>query len=295
MKNEITFSIIIPTFNRAGFIEKTIRSVLNQTFSNFEVIVVDDGSTDNTKVIVSQIIDPRLSYHKKENEERGAARNYGGRIAKGSYITFFDSDDLLYPNHLATAIDTIKKYNFPEWLHLGYEILAPKNELLKRVNNLQGNVNKKLINGNFLSCNSVFLRNDIANENPFNEDRSLSALEDWELWLRIGSKYKIHYCNTVTSAIINHELRSVLEPQTNKLLNRVNSLMKYVLENSEIVSFYKKDINKFKASCFTYIALHTALTKKNRSTTIKYLLKGIKENPSSLFSRRFLAILKHFI
>ncbi len=294
MKSDVAFSIIIPTYNRANFIEKTIQSALDQTFLNFEVIVVDDGSTDNTEIVVSQIKDSRLFYHKKENAERGAARNYGRKLAKGFYITFFDSDDLLYPNHLETAWKIIQKYNSPEWLHLGYEIITPQNKLLKSVNNLAGDLNRSLINGNFLSCNSIFIRNDIAEENPFNEDRSLSALEDWELWLRMASKYKIHNCKTVTSAIINHDLRSVLETQTDKLINRVNSLMKYVLTNSEVTTFYKKDFHKFKASCFTYIALHIALTKKDRLLTVKYLLKGIVENPNCIFTRRFLATIKHF-
>ena len=90
------FSVIIPTFNRADFIGKTVESVLRQTFTDFEIIVIDDGSTDNTAEIIAPIIDERLTYHFKQHEERAAARNAGTKLARGEYVTFLDSDDLLY-------------------------------------------------------------------------------------------------------------------------------------------------------------------------------------------------------
>ena len=79
----ILFSIVVPTYNREKFIVKTIQSLLNQTYNNFELLIIDDGSTDNTEKVVREIEDQRIQYHQKENGERGAARNYGAKLAKG--------------------------------------------------------------------------------------------------------------------------------------------------------------------------------------------------------------------
>jgi glycosyltransferase involved in cell wall biosynthesis len=96
MNGEIAFSIIIPTYNRAEIIGKTIESALGQTFQNFEIIVVDDGGTDNTEEVIQAFYSPKLSYYKKENAERAAARNFGAARGKGNYVTFLDSDDILF-------------------------------------------------------------------------------------------------------------------------------------------------------------------------------------------------------
>ncbi len=99
-KFEPIFSVIIPTYNRAHLVTRSIQSVLNQTFSQFELIVVDDGSTDNTDAEVKSIKDIRIRYIYQENRGRSAARNTGVTHAKGLYITFLDSDDEALPEWL---------------------------------------------------------------------------------------------------------------------------------------------------------------------------------------------------
>src|SRR5687767_2314894 len=105
------FSVIIPTYNRAGFIIEAVDTVLQQTYPEFEVIVVDDGSIDNTAEVIAGKYgsESRVRYFYKQNEERAAARNFGLRQASGEYAVFFDSDDLMKPHYLATLsgiIDT---------------------------------------------------------------------------------------------------------------------------------------------------------------------------------------------
>lgn len=295
MENKILFSIIIPTYNRADFIKKSMESVLNQTYPYFELIVVDDGSTDNTEEVVKSIADTRVQYYKKKNEERGAARNYGFSKSSGDYIVFFDSDDLLYPHHLKSAYDLILKNAHPKWFHLGYEIKSDNNQLLKIENAIRINPNLDLIKGNFLSCNAVFLSADIAKKFPFNQDRNMAALEDWDLWLRIASKYKIILSDQITSSIINHTNRSVLITDKSKLEKRFEVFLNNILSNESITNFYRGHIHLLKCSCYTYISLHIALTKKDKKTAINYLLKGINSNPLFLFERRFLAIIKHLL
>jgi len=294
MQSDVTFSVIIPTYNRAGFIRKTIQSVLDQSFGNFEIIVVDDGSTDNTEELLQSIDDERLIYFRKTNEERAVARNTGAKRSRGTYVTFLDSDDLLYPEHLETAWKTISATG-GVFVHLGYEIRNARTSATRKIVPPRGELNRQLIAGNFLSCHAVFLRRDVALANPFNEDRRLSALEDWELWLRIATQYPIQYSPQVTSAVIDHDERSVLQTDPEKLIERVSLLLKYVLGNSEVTAYYRSALSQFKSSCYTYIALHVALTKRNRGKALRYLLKGIAESPQALTKRRFLAIIKHLL
>ena len=110
-KRRPAFSIIIPTFNRATLVLGAIQSVLDQTFADFELIVVDDGSTDNTREVIESINDPRLRYIRQENKGVSAARNTGVATSNGKYITFLDSDDEVLPTwleHFAQAFNQDK-------------------------------------------------------------------------------------------------------------------------------------------------------------------------------------------
>lgn len=108
----IPVSIVIPTFNSAAFVGETINSVLNQSFGDFELIIVDDGSSDNTLNVCRQFDDPRISIiEHKNNQGCSAARNTGLRCASGKYIYFLDSDDLMTPKMLAILYKNAEKFN----------------------------------------------------------------------------------------------------------------------------------------------------------------------------------------
>jgi glycosyltransferase involved in cell wall biosynthesis len=275
-----------------------VKTVLAQKYQDFELIIVDDGSTDNTGDIVSDIIlnypAQRIRYIQQENGERGAARNRGLRAAKGSYVTFFDSDDLLYPNHLSTAHEFATNNTAAQFIHLRYDIRNENSKITGVAPEFHNSPGKKLIVGNFLSCNGVILKKELALANPFNEDRELSGLEDWELWLRLSVQVPLYWVNVITSSIYNHTERSVVLTDPKKLITRGEKLIYYVTSKEEICSFYnKKDIRKFKSSCYSYIALHIALTRRFKTLALKYLLKSISFNSKSILSRRFVATIKY--
>ena len=286
------FSVIIPTFNRANFIEKTIKSVLNQTFADFEVIVVDDGSTDRTGEIVKNIGDKRVVYHFKANEERAAARNAGTLLSKGKYVTFFDSDDALYENHLAKAVEMIEKYRQPEWFHLGYEIKDENGRVFSKFDGLPKTANDVLIEGNHLSCRGVFLRRDIAENFPFNPIRELSGTEDYELWLRLASRFPLYCDNSVTSAIIQHDSRSVVNTNREKLIERIDIFENSLLADEKFVAKYADRLAEFQANNRIYIALHLALAKNQRVEAAKYLLKSLSLSRTALSQRGFYGTIK---
>lgn len=103
------FSIILPTYNRASLLREAIRSVVQQTYTNWELIVVDDGSTDDTREVVAAFGDDRIRYYFQPNRERAASRNRGVALARGQYCCFLDDDDLFTASHLETLYQLIEK------------------------------------------------------------------------------------------------------------------------------------------------------------------------------------------
>ena len=104
------FSIIIPVYNKETFLENTIKSVLQQSFTDFELIIINDGSTDNSESKIKSFSDPRITYLKKENGGVSTARNLGIEMAAASYITFIDADDYWYPNFLEEMVSSIEQF-----------------------------------------------------------------------------------------------------------------------------------------------------------------------------------------
>jgi glycosyltransferase involved in cell wall biosynthesis len=294
IKNEIFFSIVVPTYNRGDLIAKTIGSLLAQEHQGFEILVIDDGSTDDTEDVIKNINSQKIVYHKIKNSERGFARNYGARLAKGDYINFFDSDDLALPNHLSVARKTILTKNFPEVFHLDYEVKNTDSSLEKSNIGKAELANGKLLHGNILSCNGVFLKKEIALQFPFRELRTLSASEDWDLWLRLSVRYQIHLIPEVTSYIVNHQQRSVMMFNEESSLSRTNELIESIKSDEIFISTYPGAINIIKAHMLSYMSLHAAMAG-HKKRAFRYLVSSLKVNFKELFTRRFLAIIKHLV
>ncbi len=293
MNPEVTFSIIVPTYNRANLISETIESVLEQTYFNFELIVVDDGSTDNTQEVVQPLLkDVRVRYCKMENSERGAARNFGTYKSRGDYVTFLDSDDIFLPWHLSTAVQRIKLINYPPVFHLNYEIVGAEGQI--NFVHLPSPVNEKLLEGNFLSCMGVFLKRDFALENLFDEDRKLSGSEDYELWMRIATQVPIITFPEITSRLINHNERSVNLVDPQKLVTRISLLERKVKDNREFVKKFGKNVAIFSSYCSLYLALHLALCGQ-RWQSLKCLMLTARQYLPAVFNYRFIVVIKKIV
>jgi glycosyltransferase involved in cell wall biosynthesis len=290
-------TIVIPTYNRAHLIEHTLKSVLQQSCDDFEVIIIDDGSTDNTEEIIQRYLSEKVQYHRIPNSERGAARNRGTELAKGDYINWFDSDDEMLPNHVASAKELASHQ--PEVLNLMYQI---KDSVSGKITPVQASYSENqkqrknfLIEGNYLACNPVIVRRDIALQNPFIEDRALSASEDYELWLRLLAKYPFHQSNEITSLLIQHDERSV-NTMTNpdKLETRFLSFLKYIDENGELKDFLGNDYSYFVMRNYLILAVDLAYNGHKRKGFF-YLKKAFRQHKSAPKQRVFWATLKHLI
>lgn len=293
MDEKIFFSIIVPTYNRAHLIEKTLASLQKIDYPFFEIIVVDDGSTDNTADVMEKIRDGKTQYFKKNNAERAAARNFGAQKAKGDYVNFFDSDDIAYGNHLSEAASLIHKRSRPEFFHLAFERMVPGGIPIPMANHFTGEtINQKMLFGNPFGCNGVFVRKDIFLQHLFNENRKLSASEDYELWTRLAARYPLYYSNIITSVLIEHDERSVLNVDRKVLEDRINTLISNLQADEAVMKKYGKEFNKIKMECNSYIALHLAAKPGSKMAGVKYLLKAIADSPVLFLRRRFYAVVK---
>ncbi len=292
--SELLFSVVIPTYNRAGFILKTIQSVLAQTYQNFEIIIVDDGSTDNTEEVIKPFLSSKIKYFKIPNSERAAARNYGMKRTSGDYITFLDSDDIYYQDYLFNAKNALIGFNYPAFFHLAYESKSGLTGKTLKKYSVKSDDVYSLIKGNHLSCIGVFLKKEATINYAFNEDRHLSGSEDWELWLRLAAKFGLKTDSRISSALISHDSRSVFDYDEEELLNRKNLALHYSFEDPEVKKVFGKYRRKMDAYCDTYISLHLALSLENRQA-VKYLFQAIRYYPMVFFTKRTAAIAKYLL
>lgn len=288
------FSIIIPTYNRAHLITKTLDSIKNQLFKDFEVLIIDDGSTDNTFEVVQPYLNEHFQYFIKENAERAAARNYGTQRAKGEYVCWFDSDDIMYSNHLEEAKKVIDSNNIPSIIALPFEIKNNNGTTLKKFYYKQP-INGRLHKGNPFACNPVFVKRIIALENPFNEIRTLSGSEDYELWLRLAAIHSIFCGETITSSLIQHDERSVLTmTNANKLIDRFETFISLVEKNVKTKEWLGNRFYYLKMKNFLWLAVDLAANNHKKEAK-RFLINALKTNKNCLFQKTFYATIKHLI
>ncbi len=186
------FSAIIPTYNRKPFLKKAIDSVLSQTFSDIEIIIIDDGSTDGTKEFISNYRDRRIIYKYQKNHGVSKARNEALKIARGKYIAFLDSDDWWLPGKLKRAHEYIKKYPDTKIFHTE-EVWYREGKLLnqkKKHKKPSGFVYKNALSLCCISISTAVLKREVF-EKQGAFDENLEACEDYDFWLRATNKFKV--------------------------------------------------------------------------------------------------------
>ncbi len=192
-------SVIIPTYNRAYCLKRSIESVLAQTYNDLELIIVDDGSTDHTKEIVSQMADPKIRYVYQEHSGACFARNRGINEANGEYIAFQDSDDYWHPMKLEMQMECMCQEQ-ADIVFCAFERIDCDNQYLNRI---PDNLNQSsgfidiftILPGNICSTQTILLKKECFTKNRFNEE--LRRLQEWELMIRLIQQYKVYFYNKV--------------------------------------------------------------------------------------------------
>ena len=279
-------SVIIPTYNRADYIAETIESVLGQTYDNIEIIVIDDGSTDNTAEIVRGF-GRKVRYVWQENSERGASRNHGLRLAKGEFIAFLDSDDLWLPEKAAEAVDYLKAHPAVGLVCTDAMQIDEKGRETRRIRARGhcGQVTDKLLQNNFVIMPTHLARTSVVKRiGGFREERELSGSEDWEMWVRLSlvaelaylpkvtAKYRVHTANTMSSAA-----------GMQRSMARAAELFR---TSDQLSPSHKRNLERMDAN----IALVNAInycSQRDRRTSVRLLAEAVSTDPRSLIDPRF--------
>jgi glycosyltransferase involved in cell wall biosynthesis len=221
-------ALIIPTFNRGYCLSSTIQSVLQQTYFNWTLTIIDDGSTDNTKEVVESFNDPRINYVYQENAERSAARNNGIVHSETNWICFLDSDDEYSSNHLSTLVEFIEKENpSPGLIATGLLIDNGKARIKKDFLDLQANILDE-IGRKFLIPSQVCVHSTILSNEKF--DPRFRLWEDTHLWLRIAAQYPVYQIEKYTVTQHVHSEGTVVQGMKKVRVVEVNQYVSAILD-----------------------------------------------------------------
>lgn len=188
-------SVVIPTRNRAQYILRSLDSVFAQTFTNYEIVVVNDGSTDNTKELLTPLIQKgSIRYEWQEAKGVSAARNYGVRLARAPYIAFLDSDDLFLPTKLEKQISIFSKDKELGFVHCSFSKFDDEGHDLgvRDTSRFQGQIypNMLLEWSVLMAMPCMLMRADVLKE-VGGFDEQMTWAEDLDLWRRIARRYRV--------------------------------------------------------------------------------------------------------
>jgi len=270
----IFFSVIIPVYNRAHLIGETIDTVLAQTYPQFEIIIVDDGSKDDIKAVLDKNYpnETRLHFFRKQNEERGAARNFGLKQASGDYAVFFDSDDFMKPHYLQTLHNIITEHPDVKLLAAKYNYdNNGKTEVHPFLESLpEGWHDRDLfLKGNILACNYAIKIKDHS-FSYFPEERELASMEDWLFLLENLSDKKIFIKNETCITMRQHDERSMSDNQ--KVIEARKKATAWALTKLQLSEADKKTLI---AWSHYFYGIHEYLDHKRRAA-MNEAMKAIK-------------------
>lgn len=247
MNNSPLVSIITPIFNGEKYILETIQSVLNQTYTNWELIIVDNKSTDNSAEILNSIDDERIKAISLEYNSGGPARprNIGVENAKGEYIAFLDADDVWVPNKLEDHLKFMIKDNL-NFSSTSAKYIDEQSKSVMKMNKFKNHLRKfrtynleNLLKYKFIYTSSVMIKKNIL-EHKFNEEKNCISVEDYYLWLQVlnnpNTKYGFLHKELLLYRIVSNSVsdRTTIGKQEAKSLFYS---LKFIIENDRYELF----------------------------------------------------------
>lgn len=268
------FSVVIPTFNRARLVTGAIESVLEQELDDFEVVVVDDGSTDGTAELLGERFgsERRVRRVAQPHAERAAARNRGLREALGEFVVFLDSDDRLHANHLSVLATAIARMPDANFLATRYELVRDgvhrPSDLARIPDGWHGL--SIVLRGNPFACN-VCVRRSNPNLVPFRETSRYES-EDWVFLVQNLSRDRIWLCPEVTVEMIDHESRT-MRGDPASLAESKMAAVRWLEGNAELS---KRDMRLLEGHAHRFCALHEHLAGR-RAAAARELVRAIRD------------------
>lgn len=294
----MSISVVVPVFNGEKTIEETINSILNQTFQDIEVIIINDGSTDATLETIKKISDSRIKIFSYPNAGLSASRNRGISQAKGEYISFIDADDLWTSDKLESQWQALQKNPQAAVAYSWTDYIDESSKFLKsgRRIKVNGDAFSKLLITNFLENGSNPLIRQNALEKVGGFDESLPAAEDKDMWLRLAANYEfvcvekpqILY-RTSTSSMSTNLKRQ--EAASLKVIERSFSYPK-----AEKLQHLKKQSISHLYQYLTFKAIEAPAQQRQTLTAVYFWWNWIKNNPAVVKNKQvmIIAVLKIF-
>ena len=283
-------SVVIPVFNGEKTLQETIASVLNQTFSDLELLVIDDGSQDATPDVLAGVRDPRVRVFSRPHSGASSSRNYGISQAQGEMISFLDADDLWTPDKLTAQLKALEAnpqaavaYSWTDFIDESGRLLWPGQHITAN-----GDVYARLLISNFIENGSNPLIRIQAVLEVGGYDVSLDSFEDWDLWLRLAKRFHFvtvpmphvlyRYTSVSKSAnVLNHEAKGLKAialayartPESLQHLKRRSYAWVYEYLTSKVLDCYRE--------------------RTKGRIAIRFLWKALRCNPALLMRARFMA------
>ncbi len=294
MEQDILFSVIVPTYNRANLILKTLNSVFKQSYTNYEIIVVDNGSTDNTLEILATLENEKKIkiIRNPINEERSVSRNLGMKAANGHFLTLLDSDDIMYENNLMNAFEFHKSNPTIHFFHNLYHLIDTNGNVIYKYRFPDNkNAIQSIANGNFLSCIGIFMSREIYTNYKFETNPIIIGSEDWELWIRILAKNKLGRINKINNGIVHHPGRSITTYSLESIIFRKKFIINQITNNTDLHNVYRKYIANINSWSHLFAA-SMANSGGMYSEARRYLGIAFRNQFLLIFNRKFLRILQ---
>ncbi|MGB3642819.1 MAG: glycosyltransferase [Rivularia sp. (in: cyanobacteria)] len=287
----MSISVIIPVFNGEKTIEETINSILNQTFKDIEIIIINDGSTDATLEIIKNISDSRIKIFSYPNAGLSASRNRGIDRAKGEYISFIDADDLWTPDKLELQWQALQSNPQAAVAYSWTDYIDESSKFLKsgRRIKINGDAFSKLLITNFLENGSnPLIRQEALEIGGF--DESLPAAEDKDMWLRLAANYEfacvekpqILYRTSTTSMSTNLKRQEIASL---KVIERGFSYPK-----AEKLQHLKKQSLSHLYQYLTFKAIEAPPKQRQTLTAVYFWWNCIKNNPALVRNKQVMII-----
>ena len=288
----MSISVIIPVFNGEKTIQETIDSILNQTFQNIELIIINDGSTDSTVQIINNISDSRIKLFSYANGGLSTSRNRGISLAQGEYISFIDADDLWTPDKLESQWQALQENPQADVAYSWTDYIDESSNFLKSGRRIKANGDafSKLLLFNFLENGSNPLIRQKALEKVGDFDRSICTAGDKDMWLRLAANYnfvcvekpQILYRISTNSMSTNLKRQ---EAASLKVLERAFSNPK-----AEKLQHLKKQSLSYLYQYLTFKAIEAPPQKRQTLTAVYFLWNYIKNNPRLLIHNKLIIV-----
>lgn len=280
-------TVIIATYNAIAYLPNTVDSVIQQTFTDFEVLIVDDGSTDETVEWVSKLVDPRVRLISQANQGVAVARNQGIANAQGEYVAFLDADDLWEPTKLEKQVKCLEENPQVGLVNTSIVNIDEQGKPLGAVNapDVEGNVLNYIVEENLILCGSAPMVRSSCLEAVQGFDQKLMSAEDWDLWIRLAARYDF--------AVIKEPLvlyRQHLNSKSNNIERHLKHRLKVIDKTFETVAI---NLQPFKNRALGRAYLSVAwksLVQKDYKTSTMYRQKALSYYPQLRFGENYIRL-----